>query len=117
VVLVGDYIYGGDGQNDGTPVCLNFMTGEIMWKGDAWKRQVRASGSAAVLYADGQLYFRYQFRALVAVIEATPDELRVKGVFNAAVDNGRAWAHPVIHEGMLLLRANDVLMCYDLRRS
>ena len=87
-----------------------------MWKSEGWKRQAGASGSAAVVYADGQLIFRYQAKALVAMIEAAPDEFRVKGLFNAAVDNGRAWAHPVIHDGKLLLRANDVLMCYDLRR-
>ena len=116
VVLVGDHVYGGDGQNNGTPVCLNFMTGKIAWKEEAWKRQVEASGSAAVVYADGQLYFRYQKGAVVALIEATPQGFRSNGVFKAAVDNGNAWAHPVIHEGKLLLRANDVLMCYDLRR-
>jgi outer membrane protein assembly factor BamB len=117
VVLVGDYIYGGDGQNDGTPACLDFMTGEIKWKEEAWKRQARARGSAAVLYAEGHLLFRYQSGALVALIEATPDEFRVKGTFQAAVDDGNAWAHPVIDDGKLFLRANDTLMCYDMRRS
>ena len=60
VVLVGDYLYGGDGQNDGTPVCLEFLTGKIMWKAEKWKREARAQRSAAVLYADGDLYFRYE---------------------------------------------------------
>lgn len=113
VVLVGDHIYGGDGQNNGTPVCLDFLTGEIKWKAEDWKREVRAGGSAAILYADGNILFRYQRRALVALIEANPDEFRVRGVFTAAVDDGPAWAHPVIHDGKLYLRAHDTLMCYD----
>ncbi len=115
VVLVGDCIYGGDGQNNGTPVCLDFMTGKIKWKALDWKRKANADGSAAVLFADGNLWFRYEKEALVALIEATPDEFRVKGTFKAAVDDGPAWAHPVIHDGKLYLRANDTLMCYDVK--
>ncbi len=114
VVLVGDCLYGGDGQNNGTPVCLDFLTGEIKWKALPWKRKARANGSAAVLWADGHLWFRYEKDALVALIEATPDEFRVKGTFKAAVDDGPSWAHPVIHDGKLYLRANDALMCYDV---
>jgi len=114
VVLIGDYIYGGDGQNAGTPTCLDFMTGEIKWKGRDWTRKAKAKGSAAVLYADGNLWFRYQEGALLALIEATPDEFRVKGTFKAAVEDGPAWAHPVIHEGKLYLRTQDALMCYDV---
>jgi outer membrane protein assembly factor BamB len=115
VVLVGDCIYGGDGQNKGTPVCLDFLTGDIKWKAADWTRKARANGSAAVLSADGNLWFRYQRGALVALIEATPEEFRVKGTFKAAVDDGPAWAHPVIHDGKLYLRAHDTLMCYDVK--
>ena len=112
VVLVGDHIYGGDGQNKGIPVCLEFLTGKIKWKEQDWARSTRAGGSAAVLYADGHLIFRYERGALVAMIEANPNAFRVKGVFRAAFEEGRAWAHPVIHDGKLYLRTNDVLMCY-----
>ncbi|MHB0958649.1 MAG: PQQ-binding-like beta-propeller repeat protein [Pirellulaceae bacterium] len=115
VVLLGDHIYGGDGQNNGTPVCLDFLTGKIKWKALDWKRKANADRSAAVLAADGHLWFRYERDALVALIEATPDEFRVKGTFKAAVDDGPAWAHPVIHDGKLYLRTNDVLMCYDVK--
>ncbi len=115
VVLVGDCIYGGDGQNNGTPVCLDFLTGKIQWKEKDWMRQAKAGGSAAVLYADGNLYFRYEKNAVVALIEANPDEFRLKGTFQAAVDDGPSWAHPVIHDGKLYLRSHDVLMCYDVQ--
>jgi outer membrane protein assembly factor BamB len=108
VVLVGDHLYGGDGQNKGVPVAMHFLTGEI-----AWKPAALARGSAAVLYADGHLIFRYE-SGLVALIEATPDEFRVKGQFEPTVKSGPAWPHPVIHDGKLYLRANDTLMCYDV---
>ncbi len=38
VVLVGDCLYGGDGQNSGVPVCLDFLSGEIKWKEREWTR-------------------------------------------------------------------------------
>ena len=97
------------------PVCLDFMTGEIKWKPRDWARKAKVKGSAAVLAADGHLWFRYQDGAVLALIEATPDEFRVKGTFTAAVEDGPAWAHPVIHDGKLYLRTNDVLMCYDVK--
>ena len=109
VVLVGDYLYGGDGQNKGTPVCLEFMTGKI-----AWKPEALAKGSAAVLYADGQVIFRYD-TGLVALIEATPKEFRVTSSFQSPKDKGPAWPHPVIHDGKLYLRHSDLLLCYDVR--
>jgi hypothetical protein len=51
----------------------------------------------------------------VALIEATPDEFRIKGSFKAAVVEGKAWPYPVIHEGRFYLRANNTLMCYDVK--
>lgn len=109
VILVGDYIYGGDGQNQGGPVCLNFMTGEI-----AWKEKAPAGGSAAVLYADGNLIFRYD-RGPVFLVEASPEAFKIKGQFEPAQDRGPAWPHPVIHDGKLYLRHKSILACYDLR--
>lgn len=116
VVLIGDYLYGGSGQNGGIPVCIEFLTGKIMWSEKDWTRAVKALGSAAVLYADGQLYFRYEKNAVVALIEANPKRFQVNGLFQAAVSSGPSWAHPVIHDGKLYLRSNDTLMCYNVKR-
>ncbi|NLF69927.1 MAG: PQQ-binding-like beta-propeller repeat protein [Candidatus Anammoximicrobium sp.] len=110
VVLVGEHVYGGDGQNRGNPVCLEWTTGKI-----AWKERAPANGSAAVLYADGHLIFRYD-RGLVALLEATPEAYRVKASFTPPTGSGPAWAHPVIHRGRLYLRHSDLLVCYDLRK-
>jgi outer membrane protein assembly factor BamB len=109
VVLVGDAIYGGEGQNNGAPACLDFMTGKIHWK-----KSPLGKRSAAVLFADGNLIFRYE-DGLVALIEATPDDFRVKGTFKAPVVDGPAWPYPVIHDGKLYLRAHNTLMCYDVK--
>ncbi len=110
VLLLGDCVYGGNGQNKGQPACLEIATGEILWK----PRRAPSYGSAAVLYADGHFIFRYD-RGPVALIEATPDEYRLKSVFTPVQGSGPAWAHPVIHEGKLYLRHEALLACYDLR--
>ncbi len=112
VVLVGDHVYGGDGQNNGTPVCLEFKTGKICWKPESPGQR-----SAAVLYADGHLIFRYENDGLVALIEANPETYRLKGTLKTPYGSGPAWAHPVIHQGKLYLRDRDVLMCYDVREK
>lgn len=109
VVLIGDYLYGGDGQNRGAPTCLDFLTGKIMWK-----KEPLDKGSAAVLYADGKLYFRYE-RGSLALVDADPKEFKVISSFRPAVVDGPAWPHPVILDGKLYLRAHDALMCYDVK--
>jgi outer membrane protein assembly factor BamB len=109
VVLLGDHVYGGHGPNKGDPACVEFGTGKV-----AWKQRAPARGSAAVLYADGNLIFRYD-RGPVYLVEATPEELRIKGHFEPPMDEGPAWAHPVIHNGRLYLRHANLLLCYSLK--
>jgi outer membrane protein assembly factor BamB len=109
VVLVGNHLFGGHGPNRGFPTCIELSTGKVLWK-----ERAPALGSAAVLYADGNLVFRYD-RGEVVLIEATPQGLRIKGKFLPPKGAGPAWPHPVIHEGKLYLRHADLLLCYDLR--
>ena len=111
VVLLGDHIFGGHGPNRGDPTCIEFGTGKIVWK-----ERAPARGSAAVLYADGHLIFRYD-RGEILLIEASTKELKIKGRFEAPMAKGPAWAHPVIHKGKLYLRHDDWLLCYDVRAN
>ncbi len=110
IVWVGDHVYGGHGNSRGEPKCVDVATGKIIWRGKAPER-----GSAAVLYADGHLWFRYD-RGMIALIEATHEAFRLKGSFQPVTGTGPAWAHPVIHDGRLYLRHGDLLACYDVRR-
>jgi len=113
MVKVGDYVYSGHAHNNGFPICLEFATGKIMWGGD---KRGPGGGSAAVLFADGNLIFRYQ-TGEVALIEATPKAYNLKGVFTPEHQEGKTWAHPVIVDGKLYLREQDKLMCYELAPS
>ena len=111
IVFVDGHIYGGGGSNKGVPTCINVKTGKI-----AWKEKAPGRGSASVVYADGHIIFRYD-RGQVVLVEATPDEFRIKGMFTPLTSEGPAWAHPVICDGKLYLRHDDILACYDLRKK
>lgn len=110
-VLVGDHLYLGHKHNQGYPTCVELRTGKIAWGGEENKGP--GKGSAAVLYADGHLLFRYQ-NGLIALIEAVPDAYRLKGSFTPVTVDEPSWAHPVIVDGLLYLREKDHLMCYRL---
>ncbi len=110
MVRVGDTIYCGHGHNRGHPLALDMKTGEVIWKSN----DRPGDGSAAVLYADGHLYFRYE-DGVMALIEANPKEYRLKGTFRIATRNGKSWPHPVIVDGKLYLRDQQTLLCYEVR--
>jgi outer membrane protein assembly factor BamB len=109
MVMVGDYIYCGHGHDLGFPLCIELKTGREMWKADPV-----GEGSAAVVYADGQLYFRYQ-NGIMALIEATPKAFQLNGKFKLASKHGESWPHPVIAGGRLYLRDQGTLLVYDIR--
>jgi outer membrane protein assembly factor BamB len=110
VVLVGDYLYGGHGQNNGFPFCVNFLTGESVWP----RKRGPGDRSAAVTYADGRLYFRYE-DGTMALIEANPVECKIVSTFKIPEGSRPSWAHPVVAGGRLYLRDKDRLLCYDVR--
>ena len=110
MVLVDGHVYTGTGHNKGFPLCLDMDQGEIAWG------PVRndGSGSAAVVYADGRLVFRYQ-NGTVLLIEATPEAYREHGQFDIPGVEHPSWPHPVIADGHLYLREQDKLYVYDVR--
>ena len=113
MVLVGNHVYGGNGQSKGFPTCIEFTTGKLAWGGDI---RNAGTGSAAVAYADGHLYFRYQ-NGVVVLIQATPESYREKGSFTIPDVVKPSWSHPVIQGGRLYLREQDMLYAYNVRKA
>lgn len=111
VLLVGEFLYGGHGNNNGLPSCLELKTGKILWK-----RRGPGVGSAAVAYADGRLYFRYQ-NGLVVLLEASPAGFEVRGKLQIPGAGGDSWSHPVIANGRLYLREQNDVWVYHLRNE
>jgi outer membrane protein assembly factor BamB len=113
MVLIGDHVYAGHGQSRGFPIAIHLPTGKVAWGGDI---RNPGSGSAAVAYADGHLYFRYQDGVMV-LIEATPTGYKEKGSFPIPDVHHPSWSHPVVLDGRLYLREQDILNVYDVRRK
>ena len=110
MVMIGDHIYGGHGNNEGHPFCLEWKTGKFAWGPE---EDSPGGGSAAVLYADGELYFRYQ-NGIMALLDANPDKMVVKSSFELNIAP-RNWAHLVIWHGKLYVRGEDQIRCYDVK--
>jgi outer membrane protein assembly factor BamB len=113
LVLVGNHVYAGHGHNKGFPICVDFISGKVAWGGDI---RNAGTGSAAVMYADGRLYFRYE-NGVVVLIEASPSGYAEKGSFTIPGVRDPSWAHLAIADGRLYVREQDNVFCYDLRRA
>ena len=110
VVLVGDNLYG-DRDDSGRPFRADFATGKVQWRKT---ERTKGSGSAAVTYADGRLYFRYD-NGWVALAAASPNGYKEISTFKIPNSSSNSWAHPVVAGGRLYLREQDTLWCYDVR--
>lgn len=113
MVLAGSHIYAGHGHNNGFPIAIDLASGKVAWGG---RIRNAGQGSAAVSYADGHLYFRYQ-NGMMMLIEATPEGYREKGSFQIPNVRNPSWSHPVILNGRLYLREQGTLYVYDVNRT
>ena len=113
VILLGDYLYG---HSDGNGwVCQDWKTGEQKWN------EKGKLGKGAIGFADGMFYCLDEGSGTVALIEASPNGWNEKGRFKldpqTAIRNpqGRIWTHPVIVNGKLYLRDQDLIYCYAVK--
>ena len=108
VVLVGEHLYGHSDRRGW--ICMEFKTGKVVWAN-------RGVGKGAVSFADGMLYTRSESGAgPVALVEATPTGYKENGRFNQPDrSNKNSWPHPVVANGKLFLRDQDVVLCYDVK--
>jgi outer membrane protein assembly factor BamB len=110
-ILVGDHVYG---YGDPGWVCQDFKTGESVWNS-------RDLGKGAVGYADGMLYCVEESSGTVVLSEASPKGWKEHGRFKLnpqtkiRSSRGRIWTHPVIANGKLYLRDQDLIYCYDIK--
>jgi len=107
MVLVDGYVYGN--SDPGYLVCLELAAGKVKW-------QERAAGRGSIVYADGHLYYRDEAGPML-LVEANPEKYIEKGRFSPpGRSKVKAWSHPVIANGHMLLRDQEALCCYDIKR-
>jgi outer membrane protein assembly factor BamB len=104
VVRLGEYVYG---TGSAGLICLEFRTGKVKWRH-------RSIGPGALLAAEGRLYLRGT-QGQMALVEASPEGYREKGRFTQPKRSRfNTFAHPVVANGRLYLRDDDLLFCYDV---
>ena len=107
LVLWDGYVYGAD--DSGQLTCIEFKTGKVMW-------QDRGPGKGSVVYADGRLVCRDESSGRVVLVEANPQKYVERGRFDQPNRSGHSkWPHPIIANGRLYLRDQDLLICYDVK--
>jgi outer membrane protein assembly factor BamB len=123
VILLDGYLYGWSGNSNyrGTPrgkwVCQELKTGKVVWE------EKDALGAASITYADGHLYCYSQDDGTVVLLRATPKGWKEDGRFKIPEEtkvprkSGRIWTHPVVANGRLYLRDEDLIFCYDVRAT
>lgn len=110
-IVVDGALYGANGGNGGGMLaCLNFQTGEVFWID-------RDAPKGALAFADGRLYLRDEEGPLL-LIEPSKDRFIERGRFEQPDrSSSPAWAHPVIANGKLYIRDQDLLLCYDIQAN
>ena len=109
VVLVDGHLYG---TTDPTMLkCFEFLTGEEKWS------EREGPGKGATVYADGHLYVRNEGKpGHVTLVEATPKAYVEKGRLEQSDGSGKnTWPPPVIADGKMYIRDQDVLYCYEVK--
>ena len=112
VILLDGHLYGYSDKNGW--VCQDFKSGEQVW---AEKRALR---KGAIAYADGHFYCQGEGDGSIVLIEASSEGWKEKGRFvldpqtEQRADAGKIWTHPVICDGKLYLRDQELIHCYDI---
>ncbi len=121
VVLVGDYVYGYHANREWA--CQSFAEGGAnKWESDPNALGAGGSGGS-ILVADGRLYCLADSEGagVVGMIEARPDKYSEICRFTLPrkstlrKESGGVWTHPVLSDGYLYLRDQELIFCYKVK--
>lgn len=103
------YLYGVNGRHEGGSKlrCIDFETGEVQW--DAGRNLIRVT----MIMADGRLIAVTE-RGELGLLEVNPKEY--KEIATARVMPARVRTPPVLAQGLLYLRSDRQLKCFNLRQ-
>lgn len=112
VILVGDKIYGHSDKGGWT--CQDFKSGAVTWSSNDLKK-------GAIHCADGMFYCLEEGSGTVALIEVSAKGWNEKSRFKLTPQSeqrnpkGKVWTHPVVSDGKLYLRDQELLFCFDVK--
>ncbi len=118
VVPVGGHLYGySENKEAGEPqglTCIDFKTGALKWADKGVER-------CSVTAADGKLFCFSEEDGTVTLAAASPEKFASLGSFKLPKASkqprgqGKLWAHPVVANGCLYLRDQELLFCYAVK--
>ena len=88
--------------------CIEFETGKIVWTAD------EGLGRASFFMAEGHLIALGE-RGRLALIEVSPEAYKEKA--RVRVSSRRVWTPPILAQGLLYIRNERKLTCFDLRAT
>ena len=113
VIKLGNHLYG---YSDGPGwICQDFKSGEMVWN------EKKALGKGSIAYADNRFYCLGEGDGRVILIEASPKGWKAHGEFTITPQTkqrnpkGKVWTHPVISNGKLYLRDQELIFCFDVK--
>ena len=113
VIVVDGKIYGHSDKGGWT--CQDFLTGKIEW-------QDESLGKGTCTYAAGHLICVDENDGTVVLATAKPDKWQEISRFKLAPQTslrkkeGRIWSHPVVVNGRLYLRDQDLIFCNNVKK-
>jgi outer membrane protein assembly factor BamB len=115
VVRVGSYVYGWTDHGNKW-VCQELKTGNEVWAS-------KALGRGSIICADDCLYLYSEDKGTVVLAAASPNGFSEKGRFviprqtRRREFNNNHWTHPVVANGRLYLRDQELVFCYDVKAN
>ena len=111
VILVDDNLYGSNWQNTskGRWASVNWETGRTNWETDWYNKR-------STVFAEGMLYIYEEKSGNVALVEPSPEKLKIISTFKVTDGEGPHWSHPAIYDGKLFIRHGNALMVYDIKK-
>lgn len=112
VVRVGEHVYGFSQGKGWT--CVALQSGEAIWS-------ERKFPAGSMTCADGHFYCFSESDGTVALIDVSKEGWKESGRFKLPQSSklrkpsGRIWTPPVVANGKLFLRDQELLFCYDVR--
>ena len=111
VVLVDGNLYGANWQNNtkGRWTSVNWKTGKTNWETEWFNK-------GSTIFADGMLYIYEEKSGNVALVEPSPEMMKIVSTFKVTDGDGPHWAHLAIYNGKLFIRHGNALMVYDIKK-
>lgn len=117
VVHVDGVIYGFSEAQGGVWMAQDLQSGETLWT-----HKIRPNRSGSICYADGRLFCYNDKDATVYLVPPSREGWQTEGQLTLPQqtgtprNSGAIWAHPVVADGLLILRDHDLIFAYDISR-